>query len=298
MKEIVMIKGSMVALVTPMRDGRVDLEAFESLIDWHIAEGTHALVVLGTTGESVTVTMEERDAIVRHVVGHVKGRVPVVVGTGSNATDHAIALTQHAKEAGADACLLVSPYYNKPSQQGLLAHFGAVADAVAIPQILYNVPGRTGGDLLSATAATLAEHDHIVGLKDATADWTRVLEMMEVHDNPMALYSGDDMTSMAFMALGGVGTISVTANIMPGAMAKMAEAVLAGDMVLARAINKSLRSLHADLFVDANPVPVKWLLAHMGKIPSSEVRLPLVSLSEDKHDCLIKALERANSYGG
>jgi 4-hydroxy-tetrahydrodipicolinate synthase len=288
-----MFQGSMVALVTPMRDGAVDAQSLMTLVDWHLAQGTHALVILGTTGESVTLTADERAFIMSSVIEQVAGRVPVIVGTGSNSTDQALLYTKQALVAGADGCLLVTPYYNKPSQEGLYQHFSVLAQGVSIPQILYNVPGRTGCDLLPETVVRLAEHANIVGLKDATGDLSRVTTMIEQYGAPLDLFSGDDASSCAFMALGGKGAISVTANVVPAQMAQMMQMALTGDYEEAKILDSHLTLLHRDLFVDSNPVPVKWLLAHMGKIATDEVRLPLVALAQEKRQVVAAALTAA-----
>ena len=290
-----MLKGSITALITPMLNGGVDMNALEALLEWHVLSGSHGVVVLGTTGESATLTDQERQSIVDKTLAHVDGRIPVLIGTGSNATAKAIAYTQWAKDAGADAALIVTPYYNKPDQAGLYAHFSAIADAVDIPQVLYNVPSRTGCDLLSATAARLAQHPNIVGLKDATGDLGRLTEMIEQHGAPMALLSGDDGTVMEFMMLGGDGAISVTANIVPDMMVGLMQTIWEGDFDKARRINRAMRALHQGLFVAPNPIPSKWLLASMGKISSSELRLPLVSLDESHQNTLTDALAVAKA---
>lgn len=288
------LSGSLVALVTPFDEsGAIDYSALTRLVDWHLDAGTHGLVVLGTTGESVTLSAEEREQVACHVIKQVKGRVPVIVGSGTNATATSITQTQKAKTWGADACLLVTPYYNKPDQEGLYQHFAALAEAVDVPQVLYNVPGRTGCDLLSETVARLAQFDNIVGLKDATGDLARVTEMVEVYGDPLILLSGDDATSLDFVLQGGRGSISVTANVVPEQLSQMMERALAKNEVAAREIDDCLRSLHRDLFVSPNPVPAKWLLAEIGKIATAQVRLPLVSLAAQHHDLLRHAYQQA-----
>ncbi len=277
-----------------MHNGNVDLSELTALLDWHIESGTDGVVVLGTTGESVTLTSTEREEILQVTVAHVDGRMAVIAGTGSNATAKAVAYTEEAKQAGVDGCLLVTPYYNKPDQAGLMAHFSHIADLVDIPQILYNVPGRTGCDLLNETVIALAEHPNIVGLKDATGDLSRLEAVKDLVD--FALLSGDDGTTLAYMQQGGHGAISVTANIMPAHMAAMIQAVWEGDAKRAQAIDAALQPLHQALFVAPNPVPVKWLLAHMAKISSGELRLPLVPLAEDQHQPLVQALAHAQIY--
>jgi 4-hydroxy-tetrahydrodipicolinate synthase len=275
-----MIRGSIVALVTPMRaDGSVDWERLRSLVNWHVEQGTHAIVAVGTTGESATLGFEEHDSVIREVVALARGRLPVIAGTGANNTEEAIRLTRDAKRDGADACLLVTPYYNKPPQEGLYQHFLAVARAVDIPQILYNVPGRTSCDLLPETVERLSKVPNIVGIKEATGNLERAREIRERCGDDFMLYSGDDATAMDFILAGGHGDISVTANVAPAKMAAMCEAALAGDADTARALNAELEPLHRDLFIEANPIPVKWALFEMGLIDAG-IRLPLVSLSE------------------
>ena len=274
-----MIKGSLVAIVSPMReDGALDPDALRRLVDWHIGEGTHAIVVVGTTGESPTVDPAEHIELVRCAVQAARGRVPVVAGTGANSTREAIELTTRAREVGADATLQVVPYYNKPTQEGLYRHFVAVAEAVDLPMILYNVPGRTVADLGVETTLRLAQVPGIVGLKDATGDLARAGQLLRRLPSNFALYSGNDDSALALMLLGGHGVISVTANVAPGLMRQMCEAALAGDLPKARALNARLMPLHTSLFVEPNPIPVKWALQRMGRIGGG-IRLPLVPLS-------------------
>lgn len=289
-----MIAGSLVALVTPMEpDGRLAWEALDALVDWHVAEGTDGLVAVGTTGESATLDVEEHLAVIERVVRRAAGRVPVIAGTGSNATREAIELTAGAKAVGADAALLVTPYYNKPPQEGLYRHYVAVAEAVDLPQILYNVPGRTGCDLLPATVKRLAEHPRIVGLKEAKGDLARVRELLALGlPNGFALYSGDDATARESMLLGFHGDISVTANVAPGAMQRLCKAALAGEAEAARALDEPLTALHRDLFCEPNPIPVKWALHRTGRIPPG-LRLPLVPLAERHHATVEAALAAA-----
>ncbi len=288
-----MFKGSMVALVTPMTtDGAIDEEALESLVEFHIKQGTDAIVSVGTTGESATLDEEEHCYVMRRTVALARGRIPVIGGTGSNSTTEAITLTRCAKEAGVDACLLVTPYYNKPTQEGMYLHFKAVADAVALPQILYNVPGRTAVDLLPATVARLAQVKNIIGIKEATGKLDRVPVLRQLCGPQFELYSGDDATGMDFMLLGGHGVISVTTNVAPKAMHDMCAAALAGDRNKATAINDKLMPLHNKLFVEANPIPVKWALYKMGLI-SSGIRLPLTVLSAPYHGEITEALKQA-----
>ncbi|MBQ7626236.1 MAG: 4-hydroxy-tetrahydrodipicolinate synthase [Rhodocyclaceae bacterium] len=288
-----MITGSIVAVVTPMfPDGSLDRQAFTQLIDLHIAEGTDALVVVGTTGESPTVPVEEHCELIRLAVEHAAGRLPIIAGTGGNSTQEAIALARFAKEAGAQAHLSVVPYYNKPTQEGLYRHFRAIAEAVELPLILYNVPGRTVADMNNDTVLRLAEVPNIAGIKDATGDIGRGCELRERVPETFALYTGDDLTALAFLLMGGHGVISVTANVAPRQMHQMCEAALAGRLDEARAINRTLLGLHRQLFCEANPIPVKWALQQMGKIQSG-IRLPLVPLSEGCHARVRAALQQA-----
>ena len=288
-----MIKGSLVAVVTPMHeDGTLDLDAYRRLIDWHIAEGTNAIVSVGTTGESPTVTPEEHGELIRVAVETAKGRVPVIAGTGGNSTSEAIELTEHARKVGADATLQVVPYYNKPTQEGLYQHFRTIAERVDLPMILYNVPGRTVADLGTETTLRLAHVPGIVGLKDATSDMGRAAEVLKKAPPTFALYSGNDDTALALMFLGGHGVISVTANIAPRLMSEMCRAVLAGDFAAARAINNRLLPVHFKLFVEPNPIPVKWALAKMGRIQNG-IRLPLVPLSDANEPVVLGAMKEA-----
>jgi len=288
-----MLQGSLVAIVSPMfEDGRLDIPSLKSLIDFHIDQGSDGIVIVGTTGESPTVDFDEHCLLIQTAVEQVAGRVPVIAGTGANSTKEAIVLTQKAKELGADACLLVAPYYNKPTQEGLYQHFKAVADAVAIPQILYNVPGRTGCDISNDTVLRLATHANIVGIKDATGGIERGTDLLLRAPKEFAIYSGDDATALSLMLLGGHGVISVTANVAPKLMHDMCVAALAGDVKVAREINAKLFGLHQKLFVEANPIPVKWVLEQMGMIKTG-IRLPMVSLSAQYHEVLRKACEPA-----
>jgi len=284
----------MVALVTPMRDdGALDREALKSLIDWQIAEGTTAIVAVGTTGESPTLDMDEHCEVIRLAVEYTARRVPVIAGTGANSTSEAVELTRCAMDAGADACLLVTPYYNKPTQEGLFRHHRAIAEACAIPQILYNVPGRTACDILPATVRRLAEIPNIVGIKEATGNLERVREIRALCGETFEIYSGDDATALDAMLLGARGVISVTTNVAPRAMQDMCAAALAGDEKTARAINARLMPLHKDLFVEANPIPVKWVLQQMGRIGGG-IRLPLTPLSTEFHERLRAAMREAH----
>ena len=286
-----MITGSIVALVTPMNiAGEIDWESLDGLIDWHIDEGTRAIVPVGTTGESATVSVEEHCKIVEHVVNTINGRVPVVAGTGANATWEAIELTKAAKDAGADACLLVTPYYNKPTQEGLYQHYKAIAKAVDLPQVLYNVPGRTACDMLPETVARLADIEQVVAVKEATGDIERTKQILELCD--ITVYSGDDATARELMSNGAKGTISVTANVAPARMAAMCNAAVAGNAEDAAAIDESLEGLHNNLFLEANPIPAKWALAEMSRIPKG-IRLPLTELSPEYHGAVREAMRMA-----
>lgn len=288
-----MFHGSMVALVTPMQDdGSVDKAALGELIDFHVENGTQAIVIVGTTGESATLDMDEHCDTIRLAVEKVAGRIPVIAGTGANSTTEAIELTRCAEKAGADACLLVTPYYNKPTQQGLYLHHKAVAEAVPIPQILYNVPGRTACDMLPETVERLSSIPNIVGIKEATGNVDRAHDIMNRCGDNFDVYSGDDATAMELMLAGGKGVISVTTNVAPAAMSQMCEAALAGDAGKAGEINDRLMGLHTKLFLEANPIPVKWALHEMGMI-GSHIRLPLTQLSEQFHEPLREAMRQA-----
>jgi 4-hydroxy-tetrahydrodipicolinate synthase len=291
-----MIQGSLVAIVTPMHpDGRVDEAAFQRLIDWHVAQGTDAIVAVGTTGESATLDEQEHCDAIALVVRQAAGRIPVIAGTGANSTSEAITLTRCASEAGADACLLVTPYYNKPTQEGLYLHYKAVAEAVDIPQILYNVPGRTAVDMLPETVASLAAVDNIVGLKEATGDLERIRRLRELTPADFAIYSGDDATAREAMLIGANGDISVTANVAPAAMHAMCAAALAGDAAAAAEIDARLAGLHKGLFLESNPIPVKWAVAEMGLIGRG-IRLPLTWFSAPLHDRLRDAMRQAGVF--
>jgi 4-hydroxy-tetrahydrodipicolinate synthase len=285
-----MIKGSIVAIVTPMHeDGSLDLASYRALIDWHVASGTAAIVAVGTTGESPTVDVEEHATLIRVAVEHAAGRVPVIAGAGGNATSEAIELTRRAAAVGATATLQVVPYYNRPSQEGLYRHFRAVAEAVDLPVILYNVPGRTVADLSNDTIVRLAQVPGITGLKDATGDMPRASELFAKLPGHFAVYSGNDDSALALMALGGHGVISVTANVAPREMSQLCAAALAGDLPAARAINRGLLPLHAKLFVEANPIPVKWALQRMGRMQGG-IRLPMTPLDPKYHAVVEAAL--------
>lgn len=289
-----MFQGSMVAMVTPMhKDGSLDEVALRQLVDFHVEQGTDAIVAVGTTGESATLDEKEHCHVIRQVVEQAAGRIPIIAGTGANSTTEAITLTRCAMEAGADACLLVTPYYNKPTQEGLFLHFKAVAEAVAVPQILYNVPGRTAVDMLPATVARLAEIPNIIGIKEATGDLGRAKEILERCGDKIDLYSGDDATAMECILQGGKGDISVTANVAPAMMHEMCQAALVGDREKAALINTKLDVLHHDLFVEANPIPVKWALYEMGMV-SPGIRLPMTVLSEQYQDKVRHALKTAS----
>ena len=287
-----MFQGSMVALATPMiEDGSVDQESLRGLVDWHIEQGTDAIVAVGTTGESATLDEQEHCRVIRQVVEYAAERIPVIAGTGANSTTEAVNLTRCAKNAGADACLLVTPYYNKPTQEGLFLHHKAVAEAVDIPQILYNVPGRTACDMLPETIGRLAQVSNIVGVKEATGDLERVSNIRRLCGEGFDIFSGDDITARELVLLGGQGVISVTANIAPRLMHEMVAAALKGDRKNAEAIDSQLADLHRNLFLEANPIPVKWALAEMGRIPQG-IRLPLTWLSEQYRDTLRQTMLR------
>ena len=288
-----MIQGSMVALVTPMNpDNSVDWPSLSRLLDWHLEQGTHAIVAVGTTGESATLNVDEHLAVINHVVNQVAGKIPVIAGTGANSTSEAIELTEGAKQAGADACLLVTPYYNKPTQRGLYLHHEAIAKAVDIPQLLYNVPGRTAVDMQPDVVLELAQLPNIIGIKEATGDMVRAKAIIDAAPDGFKVISGDDETAVELMLLGGHGDISVTANVIPGKLAQMCELAIAGKADEARAINDSLMSLHRAMFLEANPIPVKWALAEMGII-NPGIRLPMTELSEVYHEQVRTALREA-----
>ncbi|MDR2788200.1 MAG: 4-hydroxy-tetrahydrodipicolinate synthase [Candidatus Accumulibacter sp.] len=288
-----MITGSIVAIVTPMNeDGSLDLPCLRRLIDFQVREGTNAIVIVGTTGESPTVDVEEHRELIRVAVEHTAGRIPVIAGTGANSTSEAIEMTEFAKKVGADAALLVVPYYNKPTQEGLYRHFKAIAEAVDIPQILYNVPGRTVADLSSETTLRLAQLPHIAGVKDATASMDRVAELINRAPPGFSVYSGDDGTACALMLLGGKGNISVVANIAPRLVSDMCAAALAGDLAKARELNFRMSGLSRQLFCEANPIPVKWACQQAGLIGGG-IRLPLTPLSPEFHERVRAAMRQA-----
>jgi 4-hydroxy-tetrahydrodipicolinate synthase len=288
-----MLTGSLVAIATPMHaDGGLDLDRFRRLIDWHIHNGTNGIVAVGTTGESPTVDFDEHCLLIRTAVEHSRGRVPIIAGTGANATREAIELQRFAKSAGADMALSVVPYYNKPSQEGLYRHFKAIAESTDLPTILYNVPGRTVADLQNDTVLRLAAVKNIVGIKDATGNLERGADLLKRLPRDFAVYSGDDGTGLALMLMGGHGVISVTANVVPKAMRELCDAALSGNLAQARAINDALLGLHKHLFVEANPIPVKWVLEQMGLIGPG-MRLPLTPLAEQHHALLRTAMHQA-----
>lgn len=277
------LQGSMVALVTPMHpNGEIDYDRLAQLIDWHIEQGTHCLVAVGTTGESATLSMQEHSDVIRYFIKHVNGRVPVIAGTGANNTKEAIHLTSEAKDAGADCALLVAPYYNKPTQEGLYQHYKAIAEAVDMPQMLYNVPGRTVVDIAQETVERLADFDNIVAIKDATGSVERGKQLIEAVGERMVVLSGDDGTSLELMQHGAKGNISVTANIIPKAMSTIFEAALKGDFDAAKQAHDAIEPLHKLMFVESSPIPVKYALNKMGKIEKG-IRLPMVWLNEQYH---------------
>ncbi len=288
-----MFGGSMVALVTPMKDqGEVDQVALEKLISFHIENGTDAIIAMGTTGESATFSHREHTDVVKRIVEMVAGHMPVIAGTGSNSTQEALELTERALQDGADAALLVTPYYNKPTQEGLYQHYRHIAENVALPQILYNVPGRTAVDLLPETVERLAPISNIIGIKEATGDLDRAERLIESCAGQLDIYSGDDGTAMELILMGGKGNISVTANVVPAAMHVMCEAAVAGDRQRAEEINVHLEALHTNLFLEANPIPVKWAMHKMG-FGQNVNRLPLTAFSEEYHAQLMDAMHEA-----
>lgn len=287
-----MISGSLVALVTPMDSrGGLDWPALERLVDFHLEQGTDGIVAVGTTGESATLDMSEHKEAIRRVVEQVAGRIPVIAGTGANSTREAVELTEAARSVRADACLLVTPYYNKPTQEGLYQHHRFIAEAVAIPQILYNVPGRTACDMLPETVDRLADIPNIIGIKEATGDMQRARELIDRVGDRISVYSGDDPTAVELILLGGKGNISVTANVAPRAMHELCAAALAGDADLARRLNEALMPLHKTLFIESNPIPVKWAMTEMGLIGDG-LRLPMTHLSARCHEPVREALRQ------
>ncbi|MBP7548304.1 MAG: 4-hydroxy-tetrahydrodipicolinate synthase [Corallincola sp.] len=286
-----MFGGSIVALVTPMDErGEVDYATLKALVDWHVAEGTDGIVAVGTTGESATLDFDEHESVLRHTVDYAAGRVPVIAGTGANATREAIELTERAERAGVAGCLTVTPYYNKPTQEGLFQHFKAIAESSKLPQLLYNVPGRTGVDLLPETVARLAAVSNIVGIKEATGKLERLAQIQALCGSEFLTFSGDDATALPFLAVGGHGVISVTANVAPRAMADLCRLARSGAIAEARAVDQKLRLLHERLFVEANPIPVKWALHRQRRLPQPTLRLPLTVLSNRHHGALDEAL--------
>ena len=285
-----MITGSLVALVTPMHsDGSIHWEHLDKLVDFHLENGTHGIVAVGTTGESATLDPDEHMRVIGHIIKRVDGRIPVIAGTGGNSTREAIELTEEAHKLGADACLLVVPYYNKPTQEGLYRHFKTIAEAVPVNQILYNVPGRTACDMLNETVERLADIPNIIGIKDATGNIPRGAELIEAVKGRLVVYSGDDATAAGLMLAGGKGNVSVTANVAPGAMAALCEAAIAGNQKETDRLNELLMPLNRKLFLEANPIPVKWALHRMGMIGEG-IRLPLTPLSEKFHHEVEEAL--------
>lgn len=289
------LTGSIVAIVTPMleKDHSIDFDALHRLCDWHIEQGTKAIVVMGTTGESATVSEEDYFKAIEFTVAKVNKRVPVIAGTGSISTDKTIALTNKAASLGVVGALVVTPYYCKPSQEGLYQHFMAIANATDIPLILYNVPGRTACDLLPETVAKLAEHKNIVAIKEATGDVSRVKELIDLCKTPIQILSGDDITAREFIKQGGDGVISVTANVTPALMSEMCQLALNGNHKQAELVDEKMLSLHQELFLEANPIPVKWALHAMGFMENA-IKLPLTTLNKEFQPAILKALEKAN----
>jgi 4-hydroxy-tetrahydrodipicolinate synthase len=286
------IQGSLVALATPMKaDNSLDWDALTALVQWHLDQGTNGIVAVGTTGESATLSVSEHLAVIKAVVEQVDGRIPVIAGTGANSTSEAVELTQAAKDIGVDACLLVVPYYNKPTQEGLYRHFAHIADAVDIPQILYNVPGRTITDMENETVLRLAGHKNIIAIKDATGDIERGESLIQKIPSDFAVFSGDDITAYELMLRGAKGNISVTANVLPKLMAELCEAAIQGKRVEAESLQARLLPLHDAMFTEANPIPVKWALHCMG-LMGPAIRLPLTPLSNAFHPSLKNVLAK------
>jgi 4-hydroxy-tetrahydrodipicolinate synthase len=289
-----MIQGSIVALVTPMDEsGALDWASLQKLVEFHIAQATDAIVAVGTTGESATLDEDEHCDVIKAIVGYAQGRIPVIAGTGSNSTTEAITLTRRAKDVGADACLIVTPYYNKPTQEGLYLHYKAISDAVDIPQILYNVPGRTACDMLPETVGRLSHLDNIVGIKEATGDLSRIKTIRDLAGADFTIYSGDDATSRECCLLGGNGTITVTGNVAPKLVHEMIMAAIKGDAKTALALDNKLTGLHKQLFIQANPIPVKWAVAEMG-LMAKGIRLPLTWLTKDCYNAVRQAMRQAD----
>ncbi len=287
------LRGSIVALVTPMTaTGEVDWPALEGLIGWHLDSGTNGIVPMGTTGESATLTTDEHLAVIKRTIEIVAGKIPVIAGTGSNATAEALHQTQEAEHLGADACLLVTPYYNKPTQEGLYQHYKTIADACTVPLVLYNVPSRTACDMSAETVARLAPIDNIVGIKEACGDPNRVAEIKALCDDNFVVVSGEDGQTYDMLELGALGTISVTANVLPAAMTEFCRNYLEGNVAEARAMDEKLQPVHGAMFVETNPIPAKWALYAMGKIDQG-IRLPLVALSEGRRDEVVNCVRAA-----
>ncbi|MCQ1857095.1 4-hydroxy-tetrahydrodipicolinate synthase [Haemophilus sputorum] len=285
--------GSIVALVTPMTHGEVNYTELKNLVDYHVKSGTHAIVSVGTTGESTTLSIDENVKVIKKTVEFADGRIPVIAGTGSNATSEAITLTKLLTNSGVAGCLSVVPYYNKPTQEGMYLHYKAIAESTDLPQILYNVPGRTGSDLKPETIGRLSKIENIVGVKEATGDLSRLPLIKQLAGEDFIFLSGDDATGLEAMKLGGQGVISVTNNVAAADMAKMCELALAGKFEEAEAINRRLMALHHDLFIEANPIPVKWAAYKLGLISEPNLRLPLTTLSESAQPVVLKALQQA-----
>lgn len=291
------LSGSLVALITPMHpDGSIDWPALEGLIDWQLQEGTHGIIPVGTTGESATLAVDEHLEVIEKTVACVSGRVPVVAGTGANSTAEAIHLTRQAEEAGADACLSVVPYYNKPTQEGLYRHFMAIADSTALPVVLYNVPPRTACDMLPETVGRLAAHERIVAIKEACGDPERVGELTARVPDDFVILSGEDAQTLRMLELGAKGTISVTANVLPRLMAEFCTSFLNGDEAAARELDARLQPIHEVLFIEPNPQPTKWALHEMGKVERG-IRLPLIELSKGSRGELISRLKKIGALG-
>lgn len=285
--------GSIVALITPMTHGEVNYEELKNLVEHHVQAGTHAIVSVGTTGESTTLSIDENVKVIKKTVEFADGRIPIIAGTGSNATSEAVTMTKLLANSGVAGCLSVVPYYNKPTQEGMYQHYKAIAESTDLPQILYNVPGRTGSDLKPETIGRLSKIENIVGVKEATGDLSRLPLIKELAGNDFIFLSGDDATGLASMKLGGQGVISVTNNVAAADMAKMCELALAGKFEEAEAINQRLNALHHDLFVEANPIPVKWAAYKLGLVSEPNLRLPLTTLSEEAQPKVLAALKQA-----
>ena len=289
------LKGSLVALVTPLAsDGEVDYAALKALVTWHIEQGTHGIVSVGTTGEAPTLSVREHSKVISRTIEYVNGRVPVIAGTGGNSTRDSITLTKQAKKSGADFCLLVTPYYNKPNQEGLIKHFLSIADSVDIPQILYNVPSRTACDILPSTVKILANHKNIIGIKEAFDDMNRIKELIKISDEmknnkDFYIYSGDDPTFLASMELGAHGVISVVANAIPNQIASICNFALNGDFAKAREIDKNFNDLYDLCFIESNPIPIKWIMYKLNKIENN-IRLPLINLNETFHEKIMSEM--------